>query len=154
MKFKNKSTILFLLFVNAVTTYGQWKPQSWPVIKHYDAAFLQEIALPLGGIGTGTVSLGGRGELRDWEIMNVPAKGFSTVTSGNNAPFFAIYVKEKDKMAQSKALLGSLYDNEYLHYEGRPVDHHGLPRFEKASFDAAYPFGQVNLEDKSLPIKV
>jgi uncharacterized protein (DUF608 family) len=154
MKFINTFTILFLLFIVVISANGQWKPQSWPVIKHYNAAFLQEIALPLGGIGTGTVSLGGRGELRDWEIMNVPAKGFSTVTTGNNAPFFAIYVKEKDKMAQSKALLGSLYDNEYLHYEGRPVDHHGLPRFEKASFDAAYPFGQVNLEDKSLPIKV
>ena len=154
MKFKNKFTILFLLFINAVIVYGQWKPQSWPVIKHYNSAFLQEIALPLGGIGTGTLSLGGRGELRDWEIMNVPAKGFSTVTTGNNAPFFAIYIKEKDKKPQSKALLGSLYDNEYLHYEGRPVNHHGLPRFETASFDAAYPFGQVNLEDESLPIKV
>ena len=154
MKFKNKFSMLFLLSINAVIANGQWKPQSWPVIKHYDSAHLQKIALPLGGIGTGTVSLGGRGELRDWEIMNVPAKGFSTLTTGNNAPFFAIYVKEKDKKTQTKALLGSLYDNEYLHYEGRPVDHHGLPRFEAASFDAAYPFGQVNLEDKSLPIKV
>jgi uncharacterized protein (DUF608 family) len=154
MKNTNKLILLFLLFIDAVFIYGQWKPQSWPIIKHYDASSLQEIALPLGGIGTGTVSLGGRGELRDWEIMNVPAKGFSTVTTGNNAPFFAVYVKEKDKNPQSKALLGNLYDNEYLHYEGRPVDHHGLPRFESASFDAAYPFGQVNLEDKNLPIKV
>src|SRR5438270_4813363 len=36
---------------------------------------LREIAFPLGGIGTGTVSLGGRGDLRDWEIFNRPAKG-------------------------------------------------------------------------------
>ena len=28
---------------------------------------LAEVAFPLGGIGTGTVSLGGRSELRDWE---------------------------------------------------------------------------------------
>src|SRR6266478_4916774 len=33
-----------------------------------------EVAFPLGGIGTGTVSIGGRGELRDWEIFNRPAK--------------------------------------------------------------------------------
>src|SRR5690242_12653146 len=33
-----------------------------------------EVAFPLGGIGTGTISLGGRGELRDWEIFNRPAK--------------------------------------------------------------------------------
>src|SRR5580765_5840442 len=36
---------------------------------------LSEVAFPLGGIGTGTVSLGGRGQLRDWEIFNRPAKG-------------------------------------------------------------------------------
>ena len=46
------------------------------------------VALPLGGIGTGGVSLGGRGELRDWEIANKPAKKYSTVTTGNDAPFF------------------------------------------------------------------
>ena len=36
---------------------------------------LSEIAFPLGGIGTGTISLGGRGQLRDFEIFNRPAKG-------------------------------------------------------------------------------
>ena len=50
-------------------------PSDWTVLKHYDANHLTRIALPLGGIGTGTVSLGGRGDLRDWEIMNSPAKG-------------------------------------------------------------------------------
>ncbi|MCK4602529.1 MAG: hypothetical protein KAU28_08695, partial [Phycisphaerae bacterium] len=45
---------------------------SWPVLKTYDAGHLRRIALPLGGIGTGTVSLGGRGDLRDWEIANQP----------------------------------------------------------------------------------
>ena len=33
------------------------------------------LAFPLGGIGTGNVSLGARGELRDWEIFNRPGKG-------------------------------------------------------------------------------
>ncbi len=55
------------------------------MLKSYDADHLLNIALPLGGIGTGTVSLGGRGELRDWEIMNVPGKGYSTVVKGNDA---------------------------------------------------------------------
>src|SRR5438874_4859987 len=45
--------------------------------REYSGAALREIAFPLGGIGTGTVSLGGRGELRDWEIFNRPAKGRS-----------------------------------------------------------------------------
>ena len=132
----------------------EWSPQEWPTIKHYDSGHLYRIALPLGGIGTGTVSLGGRGELRDWEIMNVPAKNYSTVTTGNNAPFFAIYTKAKDGTTNTTLLTGALYDNEYLHYEGRSVNHHGMPRFAEASFDAAYPFGQVNLSDKELPVSV
>lgn len=33
----------------------------WPVLKHYDQNHLARIAMPLGGIGTGTISLGGRG---------------------------------------------------------------------------------------------
>jgi len=126
----------------------------WPVLKHYDKDHLLNVALPLGGIGTGTVSLGGRGELRDWEIMNKPGKKFSTITDGNQAPFFAIYVKPAGKKAMTKALLGPLHPSEYQHYEGRPVNHHGLPRFSSASFDAAYPFGQVNLYDDILPVSV
>ncbi|RLD83859.1 MAG: hypothetical protein DRJ07_05880, partial [Bacteroidetes bacterium] len=122
-------------------------------LKHYDKDHLLRIALPLGGIGTGTVSLGGRGELKDWEIMNVPAKGYSTVTDGNDAPFFAIHIEE-GKNKYTKALLGPLYDSEYEHYEGRSVNHHGLPRFESSSFDASYPFGRVNLSDSSMPVIV
>ena len=81
------------MFVSGAVFSQEWKPQTWPVLKQYDREHLYQVALPLGGIGTGTVSLGGRGELRDWEIMNVPGKKYSTVTTGNNAPFFAIYAK-------------------------------------------------------------
>lgn len=67
--------------------------QDFSVLKAYSSKNLVKIALTLGGIGTGTVSLGGRGELRDWQIMNRPAIGYSTVTTGNSAPFFSVYVK-------------------------------------------------------------
>ena len=151
----NRLKLLLLgLFLCHNLSAQEWSPQEWPTIKHYDSEHLYQIALPLGGIGTGTVSLGGRGELRDWEIMNVPAKNYSTVTTGNNAPFFAIYTKAKDGTTNTTLLTGALYDNEYLHYEGRSVNHHGMPRFAEASFDAAYPFGQVNLSDKELPVSV
>jgi uncharacterized protein (DUF608 family) len=148
-----QSFYLFGMLLFAAALQAQ-PAREWPVLKHYDQDHLLNIALPLGGIGTGTVSLGGRGELRDWEIMNKPGKRFSTITDGNQAPFFAVYVKSKDLPAQSKALLGPFHPSEYQHYEGRPVNHHGMPRFSKASFDAAYPFGQVNLSDDALPISV
>ena len=140
---------------NATTlTQTTWKPREWPILKHYDVNHLKEVALPLGGIGTGTVSLGGRGELRDWEIMNTPARKFSTVTDGNDAPFFSIYVKSANESPTCKLLAGPMYTDEYLHYEGRPINHYGMPRFAEASFDAVYPFGQVNLSDPNVPVKV
>ncbi|MDR3261551.1 MAG: hypothetical protein LBT78_06915 [Tannerella sp.] len=146
--------ILAGLFLPLLLSAQEWKPAEWPVLKSYDRDHLFRIALPLGGIGTGTVSLGGRGELRDWEIMNMPAKKYSTVTTGNNAPFFAVYAKPEGEKAVTTLLSGALYPHEYLHYEGRPVNHHGFPRFANASFDAAYPFGQVHLSDEGLPVKV
>ena len=146
--------LVFILFLFSISLFAQWQPADWPVLKQYDQDHLLNIALPLGGIGTGTVSLGGRGELRDWEIMNKPAKGYSTVTKGNDAPFFAIYVKQPSGKSQTKALIGPRDAVEYMHYEGRPVNHHGLPRFTSATFDAAYPFGQVHLADESLPVSV
>ena len=143
-----------VLFAPVVLSAQEWVPSEWPVMTSYDSDHLYQVALPLGGIGTGTVSLGGRGEIRDWEIMNVPGKGNSTVTTGNNAPFFALYTRKSGGDSVTRLLAGPLYPQEYLHYEGRPVNHHGLPRFENASFDAAYPFGQVNLSDPGLPVKV
>jgi non-lysosomal glucosylceramidase len=145
------SLISLLILSNLLFAQNQ---KDWPVLKHYDQDHLLNIALPLGGIGTGTVSLGGRGELRDWEIMNKPGKGYSTTTVGNNAPFFAIYAKQEDKKAVTRALIGPLHPSEYQHYEGRPVNQHGFPRFANANFDATYPVGMVNLSDPTMPVKV
>src|SRR5262249_55547999 len=38
---------------------------------------LAQIAFPLGGVGAGAIALGGRGQLRDWEIFNKSEKGKS-----------------------------------------------------------------------------
>jgi len=148
-----KNLIIAALFLFSIGSFAQ-SEKDYPVLKHYDKDHLLNIALPLGGIGTGTVSLGGRGELRDWEIMNKPGKGYSTVTKGNDAPFFAIYVKSQNNPAITKALMGPLYPSEQIQAEGRPANNHGFPRFADASFDAAYPFGMVNLSDKTMPVSV
>lgn len=145
--------LLLSYFISGSVAFCQQVTQ-WPVLKHYDQHHLLNIALPLGGIGTGTVSLGGRGELRDWQIMNRPGINYSTVTKGNNAPFFSVFVKPEGRPSMTKALIGPFHASEYQHYEGRPVNQHGMPRFSSASFDAAYPFGQVNLSDDLLPITV
>lgn len=125
----------------------------WPILRHYDQEHIDKVALPLGGIGTGTVSLGGRGDLRDWEIMNRPGKGFKAGPGGNRHPFFAVFVDD-GTTKQSSALLGPVPIADYESKEGRKPDNHGLPRFRNCSFDAAYPFGIVNLSDTRMPIDV
>ena len=87
----------------------------WPVLTHYDQAHLRRIALPLGGIGTGTVSLGGRGDLRDWEVVNRPAKGFAPKHT-----FFALYARPAEGEAVTRALEGRIdpADYEGKDYEG------------------------------------
>jgi non-lysosomal glucosylceramidase len=123
------------------------KPTTWPVLTRHDQAQLAKIALPLGGIGTGTISLGGRGDLRDWEIVNRPAKGFTPRQS-----FFAIYVRPDGGEALASALEGPLDDALFEGSSGAIARNHGLPRFRNCSFEAAYPFGQVLLSDPNMPV--
>ena len=94
---------LSLFAVNA-NSYGD---DDWPVLTTYDADHLAKVALPIGGIGTGTVSLGGRGDLRDWEIMNRPAKNF-TPRRDKIGPFFAIYCKSANGEPVARILEGPL----------------------------------------------
>ena len=147
--------MLLALPLQAGSSTDEWKPSAqWPSLASYDEAHLYRIALPLGGIGTGTVSLGGRGELRDWEIMNIPGKGFTTCKQGNGVPFFAVYCRPEGGKADTRMLAGKGYGYEYMSCEGIPFDNYGLPRFGHASFEAAYPFGQVHLSDDDLPLEV
>jgi uncharacterized protein (DUF608 family) len=119
-------------------------------LKHYDQQHLAQIALPIGGIGTGTVSLGGRGDLRDWEIGNRPAKGFNP-----GAPFFAIRGQASDGKTFVRALTGAVEAFQYGGPSGvKDATNPGLPTFRTCSFDAGYPFGRVNLGDPALPVRV
>jgi uncharacterized protein (DUF608 family) len=67
--------LLLIFFISSVSVNGQ--DSNWPILKHYNENHISKVALPVGGIGTGTVSISGRGNLVDWEIMNRPGKGFS-----------------------------------------------------------------------------
>ncbi len=120
---------------------------NWPVLKTYEGAFLRRVALPLGGIGTGTISLGGRGDLRDWEIVNRPAKGFTP------RAFFALWAKPEGNEAITRCLEGDIAPEDYEGAFGCALPNHSLPRFRDCTFEAAYPFGQVVLSDTAVPVK-
>ena len=110
---------------------------------------LKEIAFPLGGVGTGTISLGGRGNLRDWEIFNRPNKGKQPPYT-----FPAIWAKKAGGKPVARLLEARLMPS-YVKAQGiMPDEVAGLPRLEKATFRGEYPFSWIDFEDKDLPVKV
>jgi len=125
----------------------------WSSFRRYDGAHLDRIAMPIGGIGTGTVSLGGRGDLRDWEIMNRPAKGF-VPSVGDIYPCFILYARDSEGRHFTRLVEGPLGAGDFEGSHGSKTPNDNLPRFAQASFDSAYPFGQVSLSDSDLPLKV
>jgi uncharacterized protein (DUF608 family) len=116
----------------------------------YTGRNLDEIAFPLGGIGTGMVSLGGWGQLRDWEIMNHPDKGNSIPEA-----FFTLKVKRKDGTAVTRLLrgpVGGSYSGSGHSLSRWMGD--GLPHFRNVTFTGCFPFATVNLADPDMPVKV
>ncbi|GAB2831963.1 non-lysosomal glucosylceramidase [Microbacterium insulae] len=106
-------------------------------------------AFPLGGLGTGNVSLGARGELRDWELENLPDKG-----RDNPYSFFAIHVADSLGGRHSRILEAPLtgpHDSERGYEADRLA---GLPRLSAATMHGAYPIVEIDFSDESLPVEV
>jgi len=107
------------------------------------------VAFPLGGIGTGNVSLGARGEFRDWEIFNSPAKG-------NHLPysFFAIRTQQTGEAASVRVLESQLQPPHTGATGYSAVKTAGLPRFKSSILEGRYPFVMIDFEDSNLPVTV
>ena len=90
-----------------------------------------------------------RGDLRDWEIFNTPAKG-------NLLPntFFALYVKPEGEASITRVLEGPLAPPHTLSHGYHPITTAGLPRLAKSTFAGEYPFAKVQFEDDSLPLEI
>ena len=149
---------MLLVVASACQTSTQWNAE-WPVLKTYSEKYLDEVAMPLGGIGTGTVSLGGRGDLRDWEIMNRGAIGFLpafklVLPTIANGPFFALYYKQQDSEGKVRVLEGPVQVKEYYGDWGADAVNSGFPRFEETTFAAAYPLAQVDFRHQDVPVQV
>ncbi len=125
----------------------------WPVLKTYTGDRLARIALPVGGIGTGTVSFCGWGAWRHWEVANRPAKGFTPLGQGRAAPFFALRAAKRGTAPVTRLLEGPLPVGEWEGAEGSPSPNAGLPRFRRAKFHAAYPLAQLELADEDVPLR-
>lgn len=110
---------------------------------------LASIAMPLGGIGTGNVSIGGRGQLCDWEIFNRASKGTSLPNT-----FFALRAQIGTDQPILRVLEGPLLPPHRESHGYHPSTGAGLPRMAEATFTGAYPFATVGLSDPELPLDV
>lgn len=133
--------------------HGGFNPK-WPVLRTYSGAQLRRLALPVGGIGTGTVSLGGRGDLRDWEVVNRPAKGFTPFTGPRTdvGPMLTLWAKPRGGDAMIRLIEGPSPLEDYEGNQGSRTFNSGMPRFRHCKFGAAYPLGQVSLLDPDVPV--
>jgi non-lysosomal glucosylceramidase len=110
---------------------------------------LAAIAFPLGGIGTGSISLGGRGQLRDWEIYNRPDKGRSPEYA-----FAAIRVKAGNAKPVARVLEARLAPP-YASASGLgPANAPGLSRLARATFTGEFPLAHIAFQDSRLPVRV
>jgi non-lysosomal glucosylceramidase len=107
------------------------------------------VAFPLGGIGTGNISLGARGDLRDWEIFNQPAKGYNLPNT-----FFAIRTQTGDQEPVARVLEGPIQPPHTLSHGYHPVANAGLPRCARTTFRGEYPFAQIDFHDPKLPVAI
>ncbi|MDR3249259.1 MAG: hypothetical protein LBT39_10795, partial [Treponema sp.] len=105
-------------------------------------------AFPLGGIGTGTISLGSRGDLRDFEIFNHPDKGCKLPFS-----FFAIRCEAEGKV-DARVLESQINPNFEQGRGYHPNRVVGLPHFKTSRLSVAYPLAELRFEDPTFPLEV
>lgn len=123
---------------------------------------LEEIAFPLGGIGTGSISLDGTGRLVDWEIFNRPNKG-----SYNGRTHIAVRAIDGDKIT-ARVLCGDYaknYMGQYRRLTG--INDHsgygygpandlmgGYPHFRDVTFVGEFPIATIRFKDDDFPAAV
>lgn len=109
----------------------------------------ERAAFPLGGIGTGNVSLGARGELRDWEFENLPDKGRL-----NPRSFFAIHAAPEGRPSVTR-VLEARREGRHDWDAGYGFDElAGLPRLDAATLHGEYPVAEIAFDDDMLPVDV
>ena len=120
--------------------------------------YTKEIFFPLGGIGTGSIGLGGDGRLIDWEIFNRPSKG-----SINGYSHFAIRALDGDKITAAvlngdiqKDFAGQYMKETFTGYGFGPNRQKmcGFPHFKNVEFNGEFPIASIDFKDDKFPANV
>lgn len=113
----------------------------------YKGENLRQIKFLLGGIGTGSISLEGRGSLTDWEIFNRPSKGKSLY--GN---FVALKIENK------RPLIKIVARKPFPPFEGasgfKNIRMEGYPHFTDCEFKNFFPFAIIDFIERDFPLKL
>ncbi|HEY1341111.1 MAG TPA: GH116 family glycosyl-hydrolase, partial [Bryobacteraceae bacterium] len=122
-------------------------PSEYPRV--YTGRKLAMLAFPFGGVGAGSISLGGRGQLRDWEIFNRADKGASFAYA-----FPAIWARSGTGKPVARVLEARMLPP----YEGQnglgTRNAPGLSRIASAAFTGEYPLARIDFRDARLPVHV
>jgi uncharacterized protein (DUF608 family) len=136
------------LFLSLATTAQTTNGHSFNGV--YKGDDLKEVAFPIGGIGAGMFCLEGTGAISHLSVRNSPDM------FNEPAVFAAISIKQLPNSA--RVLEGPVPGWKKFGQRdaglGAPGMTWGLPRFREAEFLARFPFGEVTLRDKELPLSV
>lgn len=117
--------------------------------RRFSGTALREIAFPIGGIGAGCISLGGRGQLRDWEIFNRPNMGYRPAHTFVTLRAQADGEEPVVKVAETASVPPFSSTHGYNHVNGE-----GLPHLDSARFRGEYPFAWIEFADSAMPVKL
>jgi uncharacterized protein (DUF608 family) len=124
-------------------------PRTFNGIYHGD--YLNQIAMPMGGLGAGMICLEGTGALSKFSLRNRPdlasePKLFSAVSI--QGPRSIARVLEGPVPAWKLRPFLPGVEGTY------PGGCWGFPRFHEATFETKFPFGIVRLKDPEVPLEV
>lgn len=117
----------------------------------YEGDCNSRIAFPLGGLGTGMYCMEGTGFFSHMSVRHHP--------DIYNEPMMFAAIHVKDCKEGTKVLEGPVAEWRKFGSPGSGLGgpggaNYGLPRFEHATFQARFPFGNVSLTDRDLPLNV
>jgi len=140
--------------LNAVQKVDRNNSFDFVKIRSFTGKDLQEIAFPIGGVATGNILLGGRGDIRGLEIFNKPAKSLTAGVGNVPETFFSLWVKKDGEQPVVKILERKLLPP-YAGWMGVPrTQLGGVSRFKEVIFKGEYPFAYLTYKDENIPIEV
>ena len=122
--------------------------------------YLNCVAFPLGGLGTGNIALAGDGSLRQWQIVNnvnhlgyVPSSFFFIQTRLAESGNWITKILEKDvKIPDDFKPAESV--NDHIIPDDIKARHENFNCFQDIEFEGEYPFAKIKYYDDEIPVEI